>query len=113
MYNKDAILEELLEKSTGKSVPDIISHLKSIRDVKDLKLTENPTWTEEGETEKGDGYIDNQKSKWICPIVGQEMNGRLRFQFIWTCGCVISERAIKQISTGKKTSPNDQLECLK
>lgn len=106
IYNKDSIIEAILNKSAGTaeevSAPASISHIKSLRDVKTLNLTENPAWTES--SQKGDGYNDNNKAQWICPISGQEMNGFFRFYFLWTCGCVFSEKAQKEITVN---------ECLK
>ncbi|KAL4236309.1 Protein RTF2 [Mactra antiquata] len=67
-----------------------------IYDLKQLNLTENKTYTN-SKSEKGDGYIDTQDAKYICPIVGIEMNGMYRFSFLWSCGCVLSERALKEI----------------
>lgn len=106
LYNKDAVIEALLDKSKA---TDVVSHLRSLKDVKDLKLTENPAWKEDEAVANGES--DEQKAKWICPVVGQEMNGQFRFVFIWTCGCVFSERALKEI--GKPTSDEVQQECLK
>lgn len=65
--------------------------------MKDLQLTSNPSY-EEG-VEKGDGYVDRQSSPYICPVIGLEMNGKFKFCFIWTCGCVMSERALKEVKT--------------
>lgn len=49
-----------------------------------------------GEDQKGGNPIDHQTAPYICPISGLEMSGKFKFCFIWNCGCVISERAIKQ-----------------
>ncbi|CAG7732399.1 unnamed protein product [Allacma fusca] len=111
IYNKDAVIEALLDKSKA---TEVVAHLRTLRDVKELKLTENPTWTEnEVVDQQGDGYVDTQTAKWICPIVGQEMNGKFRFVFIWSCGCVLSERAIKEVGSSKKAMESDSFECLK
>jgi hypothetical protein len=117
MYNKDVVIETLLEKSApsteapSTSVQSVAAHVKSLRDVKTLTFTENPAWLESSTVEKGDGYIDMLKSRWICPVGGQEMNGRFRFVFIWTCGCVFSERALKEMSKNKQESATT--ECPK
>ena len=114
LYSKETVLETLLDKSATVEEPatssadvSVAAHIKSLRDVKPLNLTENPAWSEaEASTaEKGDGYIDMQKSKWICPVSGQEMNGRFRFVFLWSCGCVMSEKALKELTKTKKESP--------
>lgn len=65
-----------------------------LQDIKDLNLTINPAFKDE--TEKGDNQVDRQTSPHICPISGLEMNGKFKFCFFWTCGCVMSERALKQ-----------------
>lgn len=48
-----------------------------LQDLKQLSLTDNPSYDKSG-AEKGDAYIDMQDSKYICPVVGIEMNGRYR-----------------------------------
>lgn len=62
--------------------------------MKDLNLTENPAF--KAEDEKGDNRVDRQAAPYICPISGLEMSGKFKFCFFWNCGCVLSERAIKQ-----------------
>ncbi|XP_046688249.1 LOW QUALITY PROTEIN: replication termination factor 2-like, partial [Homalodisca vitripennis] len=64
---------------------------------KELNLTPNPAFQESAE--KGDGYVDRQSAPYICPVIGCEMNGKFKFSFIWGCGCVMSERALKEIKT--------------
>lgn len=48
--------------------------------------------------EKGDSQLDRQRAPYICPISGLEMNGKFKFCFFWTCGCVMSERGLKQFN---------------
>ncbi|CAG2054017.1 unnamed protein product, partial [Timema podura] len=67
------------------------------QDVKDLQLTNNPSF--KPSAEKGDAYIDRQTSPYICPVIGLEMNGKFKFVFVWSCGCVVSERALKEVKT--------------
>ncbi|KAG8227396.1 hypothetical protein J437_LFUL000405, partial [Ladona fulva] len=95
LYTKMSILESLLDK---KNFPDVASHIKSLKDVKDLNLTPNPAY-KEGSVEKGDGVSDRGSSPFICPVIGLEMNGRFGFVFLWSCGCVFSERALKEVKT--------------
>jgi len=105
IYNKDSVIEALLNKASAEEAPIMISHIKSLRDVKTLNLTENLQWAEASQV--GDGYNDNNKAQWICPISSQEMNGIFRFVFLWTCGCVFSEKAQKEIMV------NECLKCQK
>ncbi|XP_060628053.1 replication termination factor 2 [Anolis sagrei] len=99
LYNKDAIIEFLLDKSSDKVLMEAASHIKSIKNVIELKLTDNPAWTGDKGNTKGDKYDDIQSACFICPVVGLEMNGRHRFCFLRNCGCVFSERALKEIKT--------------
>lgn len=99
LYNKDAIIEFLLDKSADKTPMTAASHIKSIKNVTELKLADNPAWSGDKESIKGDKYDDMQSARFICPVVGLEMNGRHRFCFLRNCGCVFSERALKEIKS--------------
>ena len=94
LYSKEAVLEGLLDRST---LPETATHIKSLKDVKDLILTPNPAFN--GDTAKNGGYLDDGKSEFICPVIGLEMTGKHKFCFLWKCGCVMSERALKEIKT--------------
>ncbi|KAM3921796.1 replication termination factor 2 [Leptodactylus fuscus] len=98
LYNKDAVIEFLLDKSPDKPHADSAAHIKSIKNVIELNLTDNPAWTGDKGNTKGDKY-DEQRTQFICPVVGLEMNGKHRFCVLRQCGCVFSERALKEIKT--------------
>ncbi|KAM4033684.1 replication termination factor 2 isoform 2-T2 [Anomaloglossus baeobatrachus] len=98
LYNKDAVIEFLLDKSPDKPHADSAAHIKSIKNVIELNLSENPAWTGDKGNTKGDMY-DEQRAQFICPVVGLEMNGKHRFCVLRRCGCVFSERALKEIKT--------------
>ncbi|RXG60126.1 Protein RTF2-like protein [Armadillidium vulgare] len=95
LYNKEEIISRLLSKTKDPSM----DHIKSLKDIKELILTRNPSYRED--MPKGDEYFDTQNSEYICPITSQEMNGKSKFYFIWSCGCVISERALKEIKSDR------------
>lgn len=94
LYSKESVLEGLLDRST---IPESAEHIKNLKDVKTLNLTDNPAFVKNDI--KNGGYIDDGKSAYICPISGLEMNGKYKFCFLWTCGCVMSERALKEIKS--------------
>ncbi|KAK9500788.1 hypothetical protein O3M35_001984 [Rhynocoris fuscipes] len=94
LYNKDSVIMGVLDKST---LPESAKHIRSIKDVKELNLTANPAFVRS--VDKGDSYIDHQCAPYICPVIGLEMNGKFKFCFYWSCGCVVSERAIKEIKS--------------
>ncbi|XP_068172417.1 replication termination factor 2 [Antennarius striatus] len=98
LYNKDAIIEYLLDKSAERPNTEAVVHIRGIKDIKELNLTDNPEWEGERRTAKGDKYEDNC-GMFICPVVGLEMNGKHRFCYLQTCGCVFSERAMKEVKT--------------
>jgi Rtf2 RING-finger len=96
LFNKESILEMLLDKSKA---PECAEHIRNLKDVKELVLTANAAFKKNAN--KGDGAYDDSKqmAQYVCPVLGVEMNGKFRFCFIWTCGCVMSERALKEIKT--------------
>lgn len=117
LYNKDAVIEYLLNKNSEKKAE--IKHIKGLKDIHTLSLHPNPSWQSKTEkAEKGDGYIDDQDSKYICPISGIEMNGKHKFCFLRTCGCVLSQRALKELRDSvcgicsKNYSENDDVIIL-
>ncbi|XP_013191990.1 replication termination factor 2 [Amyelois transitella] len=91
LYSKSSVLEALLDKETK---PDSIKHIKNLKDIKDLKLVKNPAYVE---TEHTDGAVGEGNAPYICPISGLEMSGKCRFIFLWSCGCVLAERALKEV----------------
>ncbi|NP_001103902.1 replication termination factor 2 [Sus scrofa] len=97
LYNKDAVIEFLLDKSSEKALGKAASHIKSIKNVTELRLSDNPAWEGDKGSTKGDKHDDLQRARFICPVVGLEMNGRHRFCYLRCCGCVFSERALKEI----------------
>lgn len=72
----------------------MFKHIKNLKDVKELNLTDNPEYKKVTDTK--DGQTANV-SPYICPLIGLEMNGKYRFLYFWSCGCVLSERALKII----------------
>lgn len=94
LYSKMALIEALLDRSI---LPTEFKYIKSLKDVKDLKLTKNPEY--KTDEDKKEGSLDHRASPYICPVLGLEMNGKFRFVAVWNCGCVFSERAYKEIGT--------------
>ncbi|PVD23278.1 hypothetical protein C0Q70_16544 [Pomacea canaliculata] len=112
LYNKESALEFLIDRSKFECASSF-EHLRGLKDLKQLNLTKNPAGEKQNSAEKGDGYIDMQLADYICPVSGFEMNGKYRFCFLWSCGCVCSERAMKEVKTqtchkcGKSFTEND------
>lgn len=91
LYSKQNVIEQLLEKD---KMPEAAKHIKNMKDIKQLNLTPNPAFTEEDKTE---GLLDTRHAPYICKLIGLEMSGKFRFVALWSCGCVMSERALKEI----------------
>ncbi|KAJ2940690.1 hypothetical protein O0L34_g14799 [Tuta absoluta] len=90
LYSKSSVIEALLDKDTK---PESINHIKNLKDIMDLKLANNPAYKDTDHTE---GATDSS-APYICPISGLEMSGKFRFIFLWSCGCVLAERALKEV----------------
>ncbi|XP_056129647.1 replication termination factor 2 [Lampris incognitus] len=99
IYNKAAVIEYLLDKTAERPNTEVASHIRGMKDMKELNLTDNPEWEGERRNAKGDRYEDMHCAMFICPVVGLEMNGKHRFCYLQTCGCVFSDRALKEVKT--------------
>jgi len=97
LYNKEAIIEYLLDKD---STPNALlaKHIRSLKDVIPLNLTLNSNYSDK-KAEIDGQYVDTYASQYVCPVVGLEMNGKYRFCYIRNCGCVMSERALKEVKS--------------
>lgn len=93
LYTKQNVIEHLLEKE----MPADFQHIKSLKDIKNLNLTPNPAFDAEANANEASNDVRN--APFICSLIGLEMSGKLRFVSLWTCGCVVSERAMKEIKT--------------
>ncbi|CAH0592156.1 unnamed protein product [Chrysodeixis includens] len=91
LYSKSSVIEALLDKETK---PESINHIKNLKDIKDLTLVKNPAYTAADHTE---GAVGEGNAPYICPISGLEMSGKFRFVFLWSCGCVLAERGLKEV----------------
>ncbi|KAI1288990.1 hypothetical protein EDD11_009454 [Mortierella claussenii] len=96
LYNRDAILEFLLDRNVYGDGDLICSHIKSLKDVVTLQLEPNPSYSE-SHSPSLTNHDQEPVSRYICPITMKEMNGKHRFVYLDTCGCVMSEQALKEI----------------
>ncbi|MFH4979607.1 hypothetical protein AB6A40_006316 [Gnathostoma spinigerum] len=95
LYNKEAVLEAILTKKLSQS--QCAEHIHSLKDIKELKLTDNKEYKEEAD--KGDTYKDYNVSPFCCPVTGLAMNGNHEFVVNWHCGCVLSKKAIDEVKS--------------
>ncbi|KAJ3274423.1 hypothetical protein HDV01_003027 [Terramyces sp. JEL0728] len=99
LYNKIPILETLTKKGEYGDADIIIPHITKPKDFKQLNLTLNPEKGRQSSSLVTNVSDTADHSQFICPITKKEMNGRSKFVFLWTCGCVFSESALKTINS--------------
>lgn len=124
-YRKEYVIELLIDRNklAGRFAPEIHEkclHIRNMKDVTELNLTPNPNYAKDARpvvmlngSAVQAGAVDG--TQFHCPITGLEMSGRYRFVFFLTCGCVVSERAAKNISNNvcplcdKPYAPNEMI----
>jgi hypothetical protein len=89
LYNKDAIIEYLLDKSAYGDGEEICGHIRSLKDVKTLKLTPRSTPTSPSDA--------SELAQFVCPLNVKEMNGAQPFIYIRSCGCVFSQSGFRTV----------------
>jgi hypothetical protein len=89
LYNKVALLERLL----ARTLPEKFQHITSLKDIVTCKFSTKPTNNSSGTHTGNDGV------KYYCPITMIEFNGKHPFVVMSSCGCVLSERAIKEVES--------------
>ncbi|CAI6008039.1 unnamed protein product [Closterium sp. NIES-65] len=81
VFNKEAVVRALVEKS----IPVALKHIKGLRDVVGIQLTEIP------------GLDKKAHVRFQCPITQQEFSGSFKFVALRPCGHVLSARALKEL----------------
>ena len=61
------------------------------------RLTRNDNAVDTANVTTQGNFQPSNEAQFVCPITGQELNGRFRFSVLKCTGHVISERAIKQV----------------
>jgi hypothetical protein len=90
LYNKESVIRLLLERSN-----EGFNHIRSLKDVIELKFTRNPAY-EERKNDSKEYLVISNNGQYMCPITMQEFSGNHSFMVIWTSGAVLSEKAIMQ-----------------
>ncbi|KZV79868.1 DUF602-domain-containing protein [Exidia glandulosa HHB12029] len=94
LYNKDAVLEYLLDKHAYGDGAEICGHIRSLKDVKTLQLTPNPTPSPSTTPEPG----APPRAHFVCPLSQKEMSGGVPFVYLATCGHVFSAGGLKALA---------------
>jgi len=120
-YNKSSVIEYLLTKktlattSTLQSQYLLFNHIQSLKDVweckftdiegsKDKKIAESFSKklkkgsAAEADLALGEADLTGRRlSRFGCPVTNLPANGLYKFVVMRVCGCVISEKAIKEV----------------
>jgi Rtf2 RING-finger len=102
LFNKDSVLEFLLERRDVAA----LSHIKSLKkDVLELKVT---TASASGSSSSSSGAAGSSLTavKIMCPVTMLEANGSHPFCAMRNCGCVVSERAVRELASTVLKCPN-------
>ncbi|KAG5650718.1 hypothetical protein H0H81_011265 [Sphagnurus paluster] len=97
LYNKDSIIEYLLDKSAYGDGEKICGHIRSLKDIKTLTLCPNPARTPPTTS-------DSEHPQFICPLTLKEMNGIQPFIYLAPCGCVLSHAGLRAVSSSSSSS---------
>ncbi|XP_078433545.1 RTF2 RING-finger protein [Wolffia australiana] len=83
VFNKERLVEALL----GKKLPKEFSHIRGLKDMMPIVLSEIP------------GEAKNFEKRFQCPITGVEFNGKCGFVLLRGCGHVLSTKAFKEVKS--------------
>jgi len=91
LFNKEFVIKGLLEKN----FPKEFSYIKSLKDVMEIHFKENPAHNDKERMSVV--VVDvGEEAPFICPISGLEVGSGYKFSVLKSCGCVISERALRE-----------------
>jgi hypothetical protein len=108
LYNKDSIIEYLLDKSAYGDGEEICGHIRSLKDVKTLKPTPNPAPISDNAV-----LEPTERPQFICPLTLKEMNGVHPFVYLRSCGDVFSQAGLKTVVAGSSSPKEGEEEAGK
>lgn len=117
LYNKDILLEYLLsfkEKESCKrsrqekglsvesqSIEYGISHITTLKDVKELKLKPNPAYKANSTSNKKVFHGESQVGRWVCSVTNREINGHAKFVYLVRCGHVFNDQVLINVKSNE------------
>jgi len=85
IYSKEQVMERMLNKT----VQEPYRHLQKLKDLKEVSAGSIK--------EDAEGFASLQ-----CAVTGKEFNGLVGFSFMWDCGCLLAEEALKELGFKEK-----------
>lgn len=109
LYNKDAVIQHLLQRHQSEPTTDPIPHIRGLRDTTDLNLTTNTLYrpASAGQSEQHSVY------PFMCPLSARQMDGMHRFVYIAPCGCVMSASGLQATLTDARGEVHPCPVCAK
>jgi len=95
IFNKESLIKTLIDKK----IPKHFSHIRSLKDVFPVNFTPNPSYNPKSEQMSADAMDIGAVSPFICPVTNITVGSGHKFAVLKTCGCVFSERALKECPT--------------
>jgi len=94
LYNKESVINNLIEKT----IPKAFKHIHSLKDVITINFKPNPKYNPNGEKDHHSVTITDwtEEAPFICPITNVEVGGSQRFSVLKSCGCAFSDRALRE-----------------
>lgn len=90
LYNKESLLKRLL----AKKMPANALHVTALSDIKDCKIKRN-----------ADG------DRIMCPLTCKEFEFGVKGVMIWSCGCLMSEKALRYLKRKNTGIENELHKC--
>jgi len=87
----------LIERMQAKALPEQFQHIRKLRDMKAVIFTPNPEKQNTTRNTDLNYWAPSVQGAWVCPVTGQEVNGRNRFCVIWPTGVILSRRCLQEI----------------
>ncbi|KAL9937324.1 hypothetical protein V8E36_003733 [Tilletia maclaganii] len=124
IYNKEAVVKFLLARADPNAELDpldeaVAGHLKGLKDMKELSLEPNPAFRRKASpTGADDRHASSAASSstvaaalpamadstgpfpFVCALTQKELNGKSRFVFLRSCGCVLAETGLRTVAGG-------------
>ncbi|QSL64639.1 hypothetical protein MERGE_001941 [Pneumocystis wakefieldiae] len=82
-----------------------ISHITTLKDVKELKLKPNPAYKANSTSNKKVFHGESQVGRWVCSVTNREINGHAKFVYLVRCGHVFNDQVLINVKS------NECLEC--
>lgn len=82
LYNKESVIQYILDNEAFGDAAREMSHIKSMKDIVELKVTKS-------------------NGKRICEVTRKDMDGSTRFIYLSTCGHTLSADALKKVESSE------------